>query len=280
MKEIELEELGHASLEKILVLVHDLTGISMGTNKKTLLQGRLRPRVRKLGLASYDHYLAYLSAHKEEVQVFINLVTTNETYFFRTQRVWDYFSNVFLPKWTMENPNKVLNIWSGASSSGEEIYTIAICCEEYRTKNTELNYQITGTDISSDVLAVANLGEYSGRSIEAFKSSNRQLFDKYMIPKAESLFQVNAQVRSRIKFNLHNLFGPPNVRNFYDIIFLRNVMIYFDSKDQEQVLANIALGLRPGGTLIIGESESLTSLKTPFKYKLPLVYEKVEEGLE
>lgn len=280
MKEIELEELGHASLEKILVLVHDLTGISMGTNKKTLLQGRLRPRVRKLGLPSYDHYLAYLSTHKEEVQVFINLVTTNETYFFRTQRVWDYFSNVFLPKWTMENPNKVLNIWSGASSSGEEIYTIAICCEEYRTKNTELNYQITGTDISSDVLAVANLGEYSGRSIEAFKSSNRQLFDKYMMPKTESLFQINAQVRSRIKFNLHNLFEPPKVRNFYDIIFLRNVMIYFDSKDQEQVLANIAQGLRPGGTLIIGESESLTSLKTPFKYKLPLVYEKVEEGLE
>lgn len=278
MSSIDLEVLDQVSLEKFLALVYKLTGISMGTNKKTLIQGRLRPRIRTLQLSSYGQYLEYLNSHKDEVQEFVNLVTTNETSFFRTQRVWDYFIKDFLPKWTADNPQKTLKIWSGASSSGEEIYTIGICCEEHRLKNIGFNYQITGTDISSEVLAVADIGKYSGRSIESFKTSNRQLFDKYM-EQVEGVFRIKSEIRSKIRFNIHNLFQLPMERKNYDIIFLRNVLIYFDPKDQEKVLSNISKALVTDGILVIGESESLNSLNTPFKYKLPLVYEKQRESL-
>jgi chemotaxis protein methyltransferase CheR len=278
MNGIDLEEMDQSSLEKVLVLVHKFTGITMGVGKKTLIQGRLRPRIRKLGLLSYEQYLDYLSSHKNETQEFVNLVKTNETSFFRTQRVWDYFTKDFLPNWTAANPKKTLRIWSGAASSGEEIYTIGICCEEYRLKNIGFNYQIIGTDISSEVLATAEIGEYSGRSIENFKTSNRLLFDKYMEP-VEAVYRVRLEIKLKIKFAIHNLFQVPVERKNCDIIFLRNVLIYFEAKDQEKVLSNISKGLVADGILIIGESESLNSLKTPFKYKLPLVYEKVEEDL-
>jgi chemotaxis protein methyltransferase CheR len=272
----DLEEMDQSSLEKVILLVHKLTGISMGVNKKTLIQGRLRPRIRKLGFLSYVQYLDYLNAHKDEVQEFVNLVTTNETSFFRTQRVWDFFTKDFLPKWTAANPKTTLKIWSGAASSGEEIYTIGICCEEHLQKNPGFNYQIFGTDISSEVLATAENAEYTGRSIESFKTSNRPLFDKYMKPSKDT-YRVSSEIRSKIKFGIHNLFHPPADRKNYDIIFLRNVLIYFEPKDQEKVLTNISKGLVADGILVIGESESLNSLNTSFKYKLPLVYEKDEE---
>jgi len=275
---IDQAELDGPSLEKILSLVHKLTGISMGVNKKTLIQGRLRPRIRKLGLASYDKYLDYLNTNKDEIQQFINLVTTNETSFFRTQRVWDYFIKDFLPNWWAANPKKTLKIWSGASSSGEEVYTIGICCEEFRIKNPGFNFQIFGSDISSDVVAVATKAEYAGRSIEVFKTSNRALFDKYMQPSGE-IFKIHPDVKLKIRFGVHNLFNLPKERNFYDIVFLRNVLIYFEPSDIEKVLANISKGLIFNGILIIGESESLSSLKTPFNYRQPLVYENGENHL-
>lgn len=270
-----IHELDGVELEKVIKLVHKLTGISMGPNKKTLIQGRLRPRMRVLGLGSFDEYLEYVNANKSEVQEFINLVTTNETSFFRTQRVWEFFTKEYLPNWYKTNPKKTLKVWSGASSSGEEVYTIGICCEEFRAKNPDFNYQIMGTDISSDVLKVAECGEYSGRSIENFKTNNRPLFDKFMVQKGD-IYCVHTDVKSKIRFGIHNLFSLPKEKEHYDIVFLRNVLIYFEPKDIEKVLMNISHGLIKKGVLIIGESESLSSLKTPFKYKLPLVYENGE----
>lgn len=268
-------ELEGQELEKVIKLVHRLTGITMSSNKKTLIQGRLRPRMRTLGITSFENYLEYVNANKNEIQEFINLVTTNETSFFRTQRVWEYFTKDFLPNWYKANPKKTLKIWSGASSTGEEVYTIGICCEEFRLKNLDFNYQIIGTDISSDVIKIAEVGVYAGRSIENFKTGNRILFDKYMLPKGEA-FLVHSDVKSKIRFGIHNLFALPKEKAFYDIVFLRNVLIYFEAKDIEKVLLNISHGLVNQGILIIGESESLSSLKTPFKYKLPLVYENGE----
>lgn len=272
-----LDELDNSSLQKVLELVHRFTGIKMGETKKTLLQGRLRPRIRELGLNSYENYLEYINSNKKEVQEFINLVTTNETSFFRTQRVWDFFTKEFLPKWTKENPKKTLRIWSGASSSGEEIYTIAICCEEHMLRNEGFNYQVIGTDISSDVLDAAISGKYSGRSIEAFKTSNRMLFDKYLMSSEEG-FKVRDDLKLKLNFKNHNLFNPPFQKNHFDVVFLRNVLIYFEAKDQECVLNKIGESLVDNGLLIIGESESLSSLKTPFVFNSPLIYKKCVNG--
>lgn len=273
MIDIDLEDLDSSSLKKLLEMVHKFTGISMEMHKKTLLQGRLRPRMRHLGFSSYNQYVEYLTNHQSEIQEFINSVTTNETTFFRTQRVWEYFTEEFLPHWTKQNPNQTIKIWSGAASTGEEVYTIAICCEEYRAKNPGFNYQITGTDISSDVLALASAGEYSGRTAELFKGTHRALFDKYL-KVSNGVYRVDSELRSRVKFALHNLFHVPADGPTYDIVFLRNVLIYFKENDQKTVLSNVSKGLVDQGVLIIGESESLGSLKTSFNYLRPLIYQK------
>lgn len=278
VNKIENDELDEPTLEKFLSLVYKFTGISMGTNKKTLIQGRLRPRIRKLGLEHYLQYHDYILSNKNEIQEFINLVTTNETSFFRTARVWEYFNKDFLPLWWQENPKKILKIWSGAASSGEEVYSIGICCEEFKSKNPGFNYQIMGTDISSEVLSYAEKAEYSGRSIEAFKTTLRPLFDKYMQISQSEIYKVHTDVKSKIRFSLHNLFTPPKELNYYDIVFLRNVLIYFEPADIEKVLSCVSKGLINNGILVIGESESLAALKSCFKYKSPLVYIKGEEN--
>lgn len=267
----EREDMDAPTLKKILELVYLHTGITMSVYKKTMLQGRLRSRVKKLGLASFSSYIDYLNKEKNEVQEFINLVTTNETSFFRTQRVWDYFSREFLPKWIEMNPEKTLRIWSAASSSGEEVYSIGIACEEFRSINPKFNYQILGTDISSEVLNLAESAQYSGRSIENFKNSNAKVFEKYM-KKSGDVFTVSDIVKSKIRFGIHNLFGPSLLTNAYDIVFVRNVLIYFDKEDQERVLLNISKALVKDGTLIIGESESLNGLRTNYVFKCPFIY--------
>lgn len=273
MLKTDFTEMDQHSLERVLELVHKHTGIYMGANKRTLIQCRLRPRIRTLGLASYEEYFGYLDAHKSEIQEFVNLITTNETSFFRTQRVWDFFSKEFLPRWTRENPQKKLKIWSGASSSGEEAYSIGICCEEHLLKNPDFDYCINGSDISTDVLMSAEKGCYAGRSIEAFKASNRLLFDKYL-EAVEGGFKVKEILKEKIRFNSHNLLFVPAHRNYYDVVFLRNVLIYFEAADQEKIIKNVGTSLVNEGLLIIGESESLGSLNTPFQYKQPLVYSK------
>lgn len=271
MMAADIGELDQKTLEKIFQLVHRLTGISLGDSKKTLVQGRLRPRMRALQLSRFEDYLVYLDSHENEVQEFINLMTTNETSFFRTQRVWEYFVNDYLPNWSRGNPQGTLKIWSGASSSGEEVYTIGICCEEHRLKTPGFNYQIMGSDISTDVLAIAEKGIYSGRSIENFKKLNQKLFEKYLLPVSEG-FRLRDDVKSKIRFFSHNLFSAPPQSAGFDIVFLRNVLIYFETQDQEKVLSNIGRSLVGNGILIIGESESLGGMNTPFKYKQPLVY--------
>ncbi|MGZ3784826.1 MAG: CheR family methyltransferase [Bdellovibrio sp.] len=259
------------TLNEILQLVFKWTGISMGSSKKTLIQCRLRPRMRSLGINSYEKYIDYLAQHKSEVQEFINLVTTNETSFFRTQRVWDYFSTDFLRLWSQQSPVKMLKIWSAASSSGEEAHSIGILCEEHRQKHPGFDYSIFGSDISSEVISHAERGVYSGRSIESFKSGNPNLFSKYM-EQTDTEYRVKFDFGSKIKFGLHNLLQPAPQKSFFNVVFLRNVLIYFELEEQKKVLHHIANSMASDGILVIGESESLSGLKTSFQYKLPLIY--------
>ena len=267
----DLSDMDNQTLEKFIKLVYVQTGITMTFAKKALLQGRIRPRINKLGLSDYNNYFDLLRNNKIEMQEFINLVTTHETSFFRTLRVWDYFYKDFIPNWIINNPDKILKIWSAASSTGEEVYTIGICCEEIRSLNSNFNYSILGSDISSGVVKTAIKGEYSGRSIENFKNKYSSLFEKYMEP-FEGKFKVSSKVKSKIRFETHNLFHKHSSSNGFDIIFLRNVLIYFDQIDQVNVISNLDKALVNKGILIIGESESLSGLSTKFDFVAPLIY--------
>ena len=202
------------------------------------------------------------------------MVTTNETLFFRTPLIWDYFRNEYLPEWSIKNSDGTLRVWSAASSTGEEAFSIAMTCEEYKMTKPSFRYQISGSDIDTNVLERARSGIFKERNTAEFKKKYPELFEKYFktLPTGECkaldiLFQ-------RMDFSIHNLHTRPSKIGHYDIVFLRNVLIYFTDVDQELVLRNIFQAVKPGGFLIVGESESLARLKTDFTFHKPLIYKK------
>lgn len=273
LEEIE-NEMDKKTLENTLKLVYEYTGITIHENKKIMIQTRLRKRMRELNITHYSEYINYLQNNTNEVQTFINLMTTNETFFFRTEKVWNYFCKDFLVQWVLSNPNKLLSIWSGASSTGEEAYTMAICCEEFKEKNVTFKYKIVGTDISTKALSSATNGVYKNRSIEALKKTRPLLLTKYFTIEDDS-YKVSESLKNNISFINHNLFDPMPINERFDIVFLRNVLIYFAAKEQEKVLSVIEKSIVENGILVLGESESIRNLKVNFAYKFPLIYAKV-----
>ncbi|MBN4667960.1 protein-glutamate O-methyltransferase CheR [Pandoraea nosoerga] len=257
--------------QALLRAVHRHTGISMNEKKWTMLQGRLRPRLRTLSLRCYRDYLALLENAPDEVRNFVNLVTTNETAFFRTPRVWDYFAQHYLPRWYAANPGRSLRLWSAAASSGEEPYSAAMICEEFRARHPGFQYQIHATDISSQVLASAAAGRYGGRSIDGLRQQRPAMLAKYFRADAAG-FTVVPELRAHITFAEHNLYQHMARREAFDLVMLRNVLIYFETADQERVLENVRRTLAPHGVLIVGESESLARLSTGYRFEQPLIY--------
>ncbi|AJP58911.1 chemotaxis protein [Pandoraea vervacti] len=257
--------------QALLRAVHRHTGISMNEKKWTMLQGRLRPRLRTLSLRCYRDYLALLENTPDEIRNFVNLVTTNETTFFRTPRVWDYFAQHYLPRWQAAHPGQTFRMWSAAASSGEESYSAAMICEEFRARHPGFQYQIHATDISSHVLAIAMAGNYGGRSIDGLKQQRPAMLAKYFRASAGG-FTVAPELRAHITFAEHNLYQRMARREAFDLVMLRNVLIYFETSDQERVLENVRRTLTPEGVLIVGESESLSRLSTGYRFEQPLIY--------
>lgn len=266
-----MQSLEGTTLSTLIALVRKHTGIDMPERKSTLLQGRLRPRLRTLGLASYQEYLALVEQDRAEVQVFINMVTTNDTAFFRTPHVWDYFARQFLPEWFLDHPGKILKIWSAAAASGEEAYSIAMLCQEFKQSAPAFQYQILATDISTEVLATGRAGLYGGRSLDGIRAAQPRLYEKYFVPQAEGA-QVVPELQKQIRFAEHNLLRTLLPAEKFDIVFLRNVLIYFDAEHQEKVVNLLRRQMHDHAKLVLGESESLNRINTAYQYEMPLVY--------
>ncbi|MBY0416300.1 MAG: protein-glutamate O-methyltransferase CheR [Bdellovibrionales bacterium] len=267
------EDMDQKTLLKVIERVHFHTGITINQQKKTMLQSRLKKRMKKIGLESYDEYMMLLNSDKSEIEHFINAVTTNETSFFRTPRIWDYFQKSFLPEWFAENPKKQLRIWSAAASSGEEAFSLAICCQDFQNRNQGFDYVIYATDISTEVLSDAQKGVYSMRSVEFLKKSKPHIFDLYFTSVENETFAISPKLKMKVHFGVHNLFTIKKEQ--YHIAFLRNVLIYFSGDDQVKVLTNVSKSLEDTkGILIIGESESLNRLDVPYDFKEACIYNK------
>ncbi len=247
------------------------TGIVMSERKWTMLEGRLRRRLRELTLPDYRDYLEVLEAKPDEVRDFIDLVTTNETSFFRTPRIWDYFAQQFLPRWFDARPDTPLRVWSAASSSGEESYTVAMLCEEFRLKHPAFRYRILATDIADGILSKAAAAHYRGRNIEGLRQTHPELLDKYFSAQGDG-FCAGAALRANVTFRKHNLHERPRDIGPIDVTLLRNVLIYFDADGQQAVLENVRRAMAPDGVLIVGESESLSRFDMGFQYEQPLIY--------
>lgn len=258
-------------LTTLIALVRQHTGIAMTARKSVLLERRLQPRLRALSLHSYQAYLERVSSDRDEVAHFIDLVTTNDTLFFRTPQIWDYFRDRYLPAWTRAHPGDCLAIWSAAAASGEELYSIAMLCEQFKLQTPAFRYQILASDISQQILGAARAGQYSGRSVERIRLSHPDLLRKYFTPAPYGV-KVNDELRQHVSFAQHNLLEALRPAQRFDLVFLRNVLIYFDAAHQETVLRQARLSLKDEGRLILGESETIARLGTGYQFEFPMIY--------
>lgn len=266
---IEAPAITDAEFAQFQRLIYQIAGISLADSKKVLLVGRLGKRLKALGLASFAEYHRLVSSGSEpqERQTMVDLLTTNETYFFREEAHFDYLRQVVLPQHPVGQP---LDVWSAASSTGEEIYTLCMVLADELGVNGAWN--ILGSDISTHVLDIARRGQYW---IDRTRGLPQEYLRKYCLKgvrSQEGSFLIAPELRRHTRFMQVNLnTALPDIGRFH-VVFLRNVMIYFDNDTKRRVVARIVEKLRPGGYLIVGHSESLNGINETVKPVKPTIY--------
>ena len=256
-------------------LIYKIAGIRYTERRSTTLAVRVHRRVRALKLSSVEDYLKKLEQGKlpGEIEKLIEEVTTNETYFFRCLRHWRIFEERILRKKAQEKGKRdILKVWSAACSNGSEPYTIALlCAENLKSSIFGPPVKILATDINTQIMKVGINGVYQQKDISRMPKA---YLAKYFTKRNEK-FELKQEVKSLVVFKKHNLLDPPPEKGFH-VVFLRNVLIYFDKESKEKVFRNIHDAMVPGGYLFLGESESTVGLKHPFKYIEPSFYRKME----
>ena len=257
--------------------IYEHSGIYIADTKKYLIENRLARVLQDKKLNSFEEYLniiKFCSNGNEKARLF-DAVTTNETYFFREIDQLNVLSEDLIPNiLKQKNGVQSLKIWSAACSSGEEPYSIAMILLEKYFSN--MQYEIYASDICESVLSSAKKGVYSSYSV---RNIPQFYFHKYF-RKLEQLFSLNQDVKDSVKFKKINLIDEKSVKSIsgMDIIFCRNVLIYFDAKAKQKVVSHLYNALNPGGYLIIGSSESLHSVTRAFRpsvIKKVIIYQKV-----
>lgn len=235
-------------LEKFADIAYQQTGIRLTSNKMELLKNRLGRRMRELNIDTYKKYLKYLQQNlKQELSSFIQAITTNETYFFRCPLHFYLLSKQIFPNLQ----GKEITFWSAACSTGEEPYSLAIVCQERLPEFFSRKVNIFASDIDHGVLKKASDGIYNSY---ALRQVRKDLMPKYFNLMGNGYHQITPNLRNMVAFGHHNL---KNVfpKGKVDILFCRNVLIYFDNDSKEIVLQNLIKTLKPGGYLFLGESE-------------------------
>jgi chemotaxis protein methyltransferase CheR len=260
-------------------LVYERSRINLGPEKRVLVATRLAKRLRELQLDSYAAYCAHLRspAGEAELPVLIDYISTNHTHFFREPKHFEFLEHKLLPEWRRNPVSRVeaLRVWSAASSTGEEPYSIAIHLAEKFAAADAGAWRIEATDISTRVLATGRQGIYTEEKISGIDPEvMRRHFQKGVGERAGQ-FRVKAELRARVNFHHLNLLNPPYpFTHPFHVIFCRNVMIYFDRPTQEALISHLVHCLVPGGYLLVGHSESLGNLKHGLKMIQPAVYQR------
>jgi len=272
-------KISDSEFQKFQELVYQRAGINLHQGKKQLVQARLGKIIRREGLRSFEAY--YQQVLKDEtgnkLVELLDRISTNHTFFFREQDHLDRLSNLILPDILESEGVKDSNeirIWSAGCSSGEEPYSIAIQIVEHGNLPPGMHLKILATDLSTKVVTIAEQGVYKA---EKLKNVPMNLIRKYFQEgsgKATGYYRVASRIRSLITFRKFNLMDPFPFRKQFDVIFCRNVMIYFDKQIQQQVVDKFYQYVKPGGYFIVGHSESLSGVKHQYKYIMPTIYKK------
>lgn len=264
-----------SEFQRLVQFVHQNYGIDL-SKKRQLIVGRLSNTIVSMGFNSFKDYIDYLIQYKkpEDLELMLNKLTTNYTFFMREGAHFEYFTNTILPYLVENKKDKVLSIWSAGCSSGEEPYTISMILKEYfGAKASAWDTRVLATDISQNALRAAANAVYEEDSLKELSSVWKQ---KYFRSAGQpGLYTVSPEIRSNVIFRTFNLMDPIKFRLKFDVIFCRNVMIYFDQPTKEALVNRFFNATNPGGYLLIGHSESLNKATTPYKYLMPATYRKV-----
>ncbi len=255
-------------------LIYDKAGISLSDSKRSLVVSRLSKRMRELAINSFDTYFRIVTAKdgQSELQHTIDLLTTNETYFFREERHFDYLKQEILPAVKL---SAGYSVWSAASSTGEEAYTTAMVIAD--SLGLSSNWKITGTDINSDVILQARRALYP---ITEKGKIEKHYLAKYCLKGVrakEGMLLIDEKLKKHVSFESLNLIGVwQKYFSEFDLVLLRNVMIYFDRETKQRLVDRIANSLKLGGYLFIGHSETINKITDRFEIVQPSVYQKIK----
>lgn len=273
--------LSNKLFEELTVFIHDQVGIKITPVKKVMLEGRLQKRLRKLGMRSFDEYCKYLfsdAGRNGELTSMIDEVTTNKTDFFREPAHFNYLTSRVLPQLLRNDRFTVSNrltIWSAGCSSGEEPYTIAMVVQDFAEAGgfEPLPFQVIATDISSRVLEKGQRAVYEEDKVLPIPLEIKRKFLLKSKNPGAGLFRVAPEIRSRVSFRRLNFMdGDFGFREQIDVIFCRNVIIYFDKTVQERLLNKFCRCLKPNGYIFMGHSETLFGMDLPLEQVAPTVY--------
>ncbi|WP_407932147.1 CheR family methyltransferase [Geomonas anaerohicana] len=256
--------------------IYDTCGIKMPEVKKTMLEARLQKRLRSLGMHSFTDYCDFLFSaegmEKELVQM-LDMVTTNKTDFFREPDHFNYLTHTVLPEWVKRHPGAALSVWSAGCSSGEEPYTLCMVLSEFAQRNPGFDFKILATDISTRVLDKAKTAIYTESQVEPVAL---ELKKKYLLrskDRSSGVVRIVPELREKVRFRRLNFMDEDfGMRDHLDIIFCRNVIIYFDRPTQERLLQRFHRYMKPGAFIFMGHSETLSGLDVPLVSVYPTVY--------
>ena len=274
---MDLTKLTPDEFDRFRTFIYGETGIRLADGKITLLSNRIRRRLRELDIESFEEYYNLLTQKKlkGELEHFIDAVTTNETHFFRTGGHFDWFIDSFLPiirtEASEKKRDKSLRVWSAACSSGEELYTLAICIDECRHQFAGWKISLLGSDISETMISAARKGVFPNRSLEQTADERRSRYFAQL--QDDAGWSIRSRLINMCGFKRHNLLDAVPDDPF-DCIFIRNVFIYFDKKSKEVAVQNLIQALAPGGFLVVGPADGIYDLLGDLNKKTIFLYQK------
>ncbi|MBL4608352.1 MAG: protein-glutamate O-methyltransferase CheR [Pseudomonadales bacterium] len=271
-------EMTDRDFDQIRSLASEFTGISLSEHKKEMVYSRLARRLRALEISGFSDYISYLKSNeREELGNFVNSITTNLTSFFRENHHFEYLTSTVIPELAVQHKaDKKIRIWSAGCSTGEEPYSIAMTLAEAREINSTLwDTKVLATDLDTSVLNHAKNAKYNLNRVEGIDIRKREKWFDHYKNEDKSVFHVSEKIRKNVTFNQLNLMNSWPMTAKFDVIFCRNVVIYFDKPTQRKLFDRYASLLNEGGYLFIGHSETLHGVTTRFKSLGRTIYRKV-----
>jgi chemotaxis protein methyltransferase CheR len=275
------EGISNADFARLRDLIYAQSGINLSADKKTMVELRIKRRLRSLNLNTFAEYCGYLFGQKgqrEEIIPFIDVITTNKTDFFREPGHFNYLVQKAIPELLEQNGNtRDFVAWSAGCSTGEEPYTLAIVLREYALSHPGFQFRILATDISTEVLKKANVGIFSSDVMHPVPQDlRRKYFLRGRDPNSNRV-RVVPELRQLVEFRRVNFMDADfGLTEKVDVIFCRNVIIYFDRPTQEAILQKLARHLIPEGYIFVGHAEALHDMDLPLQAVAPSTYRKVD----